>query len=111
LQQIIKSDEIWIHNHELESKRQGMFWRHSGFPPKKKFKTQQSVDNIMFAVFWDTRGPILWHYTEKGSTINSVSYCEMLGNELKSTIRTKRREFLIKGLPCSMPVLDPPQLD
>jgi hypothetical protein len=40
---------------------------------KKKFKTQSSAAKVMLTVFWDSKGPILEDYPEKGCTINSAS--------------------------------------
>ena len=48
----------------------------------------------MLAIFWDVNGPILVHFQEKGQTVTSARYSDMLVNELKPAIRSKRR-----GLP------------
>ena len=52
----------------------------------------------MLTVLWDSRGPILEHYQERGSTINSVRYSEMLIDRLKPEIGSKRRGQLSKGV-------------
>ena len=49
-------------------------------------------------IFWDSQGVILEHYVERGTTVNSVRYSEMLSTELKPTIRTKRRGLLSSGV-------------
>jgi len=46
--------------------------------------------------FWDSKGPILEDYLEKGSTINSARYSDLLANNLKPVVRTKRRGLLSK---------------
>lgn len=51
----------------------------------------------MMTVFWDMKGPLLIHYTPKGQTVNSDSYCELL-RDLKPKIKTKRRGKLSKGV-------------
>jgi hypothetical protein len=68
-----------------------MEWKHPGSPTKKKFKTQSSAGKVMLTVFWDSKGPIREDYLEKGCTINSTSYSDLLANNLKPAIRTKRR--------------------
>lgn len=95
---IITGDETWIHHYEPESKRQSMEWKHPNSPSKKKFKTQPSVGKLMLTVFWDSQGPVLEHYQERGTTINSVRYSEMLTAKLKPAIRSKRRGLLSKGV-------------
>ena len=52
----------------------------------------------MFRVFWDSQGPVLEHYQEKDTIINSVRYSEMLTDMLKPAIRSKRRGLLSKGV-------------
>ena len=98
LDRIVTGDETWIHYYEPESKRQSMEWKHPNSPCKKKFKTQPSAGKLMLTVFWDSQGPLLEHYHERGTTINSVRYSEMLTAKLKPAIRSKRRGLLSKGV-------------
>ena len=52
----------------------------------------------MLTIFWDSQGPIVEHYQDKGSKINSTCYSKMLIDRLKSEIRSKRRRQLLKGI-------------
>jgi len=52
----------------------------------------------MLTVFWDSRGPILETYQERGTTVTSATYCDMLQRELKPAIRYKRRGKLSKEI-------------
>ena len=52
----------------------------------------------MFAVFWDSQGPILKTYQEHGTTVTSAMYCDMLQRELKPAIHSKRRGKLSKEI-------------
>ena len=47
-------------------------------------------------LFWDSKGPILEDYLEKGRTINSARYSDMLANNLKPAVHTKRQGLLSK---------------
>ena len=98
LDRIITGDKTWVHHYELESKQQSMEWKHPQSPCKKKFKTQPSTGKLMLTVFWDSQGPVLEHYQERGTTINSAWYSEMLIDKLKLAIRSKCRELLSKGV-------------
>ena len=64
-----------------ESKHRSMEWKHPGSPVKKKFKSQLSARKVMLTIFWDSQGVILEHYLERGTTVNSVGYSEMLSTE------------------------------
>ena len=63
---------------------------------QQKFKTQASAGKVMLTIFLDVSGPILVHFQEKGQTVNSAQYSDMLVNKLKPVIRSKRRGLLSK---------------
>ena len=86
LHRIITGDETWVHHYEPESKRQSMDWKHPQSPCKKKFKTQPSKEKLMLTEFWDSQGPVLEYYQERGTRINSAWYSEMLTDRLKLAI-------------------------
>jgi hypothetical protein len=50
----------------------------------------------MLTIFWDVNSPILVHLKEKGQTVTSAWYSDMLVNELKPVIWSKRQELLSK---------------
>jgi len=50
----------------------------------------------MLTIFWDVNGPILVHFQEKSQNVTSARYSDMLVNELKPAIRSKRRGLLSK---------------
>jgi hypothetical protein len=58
-----------------------MEWKHPVLPVNKKSpKHKPSTGQAMVTVPWDSQVPILEHYQERGTTINSVGYTEMLQN-------------------------------
>jgi hypothetical protein len=73
-----------------------MQWKHPSSPANKKSKTQASAGKVMLTIFWDVNGLILVHFQEKGQTVTSARYSDMLVNELKPAIRSKRRGLLSK---------------
>jgi len=98
LNHIITGDETWVHHYEPETKWQSMQWKHTSSPSYKKFKSQPSAGKLLLTVFWESQGPILEHYMEKGVTVTSVNYCNMLRNELRPAVRSKRRGRLTQGV-------------
>jgi len=96
LHRIVTGDESWVYHYEPQSKRQSMQWKHPSSPANKKFKTQASAGKVVLTIFWDVDGPILVHFQEKGQTVTSARYSDMLVNELKPAIRSKRRGLLSK---------------
>jgi hypothetical protein len=63
---------------------------------QQKFKTQASTGKIMLTIFWDVNGPILVHFQEKGQTVTSARYSDMLVSRLKTVIRLECRGLLSK---------------
>ena len=94
LDQIVTGDETRVHHYCPKSKRQSLEWKHQYSPVKKKFMSQLSAGKAMLTIFWDSKGCILEHFLEIGSTINSARYFDLLANRLKPAIRTKRRGLL-----------------
>ena len=74
-----------------------MQWKHTSSLSSKKFNSQPSAGKLMLTVFWDSQEPILEHYMEKCVTVTSANYCNMLRNELRPTICSKRRGRLTHG--------------
>jgi histone-lysine N-methyltransferase SETMAR len=86
LHQIVTEDESWVYHYEQESKRQSMQWKHPVISGQQKiqytaFHWESHVD-----IFWDVNGPILVHFQEKGQTLISARYSDILVNELKPMI-------------------------
>jgi len=75
-----------------------MQWKHPSCPVAKKFKMQPSAGKLMLTVFWDSQGPILKTYQERGTTITSATYCDILQRELKPAIRSKRSGKMSKEI-------------
>jgi len=65
-------------------------------PANKIFKTQASAGKFMLTIIGEVNGPILAHFQEKGQTVTSAGYTDILVNESKSAIRSKRRGLLSK---------------
>lgn len=98
LDRIVTGDETWVHYHQPETKRASKEWRHSSSPKPKKIRTQRSAGKVMLTLFWDVNGVILEHYIDRGMTVNSTSYSNLLKNQLRPAIRSKRRGLLTSGV-------------
>ena len=90
-------DETWVHYYEPEIKAQSRQWVGAGSSRPKKFKTQASAGKVMATVFWIANGVIMLDFLPKRSTITGVYYANLL-DQLKTTIREKRRGKLSKGV-------------
>jgi len=74
--------------------------KHPSSPASKKFKTQASAGKVVLTIFLDVNGPILVHFQEKGQTVTSARYSDMLVNELKPAIRSNAADFYQREYCC-----------
>jgi hypothetical protein len=89
LQWIITGEENGVHHYQPEAKWKSMQWKYLS-SAAKKFKMQPSAGKLMLTIFWDSQGPVLETYLERGTTVTSATYCDVLQGELKPAIRSKR---------------------
>ncbi|GFG33322.1 hypothetical protein Cfor_01807 [Coptotermes formosanus] len=64
---------------------------------KESSKRNEQRENDVHC-FWDYQKPILEHYQEKGTTVNSARFCEMMCDRLRPAIRRKRQELVLRGV-------------
>ena len=98
LGRIVTGYETWVHYQQPETKKSSKEWHHTPSPKPKKFRTQPSAGKVMLTLFWDERGVILKHYMSRGNTMTSATYADLLKNDLRPTINSKRRGRLNTGV-------------
>jgi hypothetical protein len=76
----VTGDETWVHHCDPEYKRHYTENCHKVSPVPKKYKTKASAGKIMLTVFLHSEGVVLNYLLEKGATVNSENYIEMLKN-------------------------------
>ena len=97
LLRLVTVDEIWAHYYEPENKAQIRQRVGPRFPRPRKFKTQPPAGKVMATVFRDAEGVLCWTFFTKRSTKTGVYYANLL-DQLRTTIREKRRGKLSKGV-------------
>lgn len=85
----ITMGETWIYHHDPKLKQEQLQWTEAGCSAPKQVKHTRSARKVMALVFWDAKGILLIDYLEKGKTINSEYYCNLL-DQLDEKIREKR---------------------
>ena len=69
----------------------------SGRPVDVSKSFKKSLRKVMLTVFWDRNGPITISFLERGNTVNSENYCELL-TQVKKDIKNKRRGLQSRGV-------------
>lgn len=88
---LITVDETWIPFFLPESKEQSKQWCCVGEKPPLKAKTVPSAGKVMITTFWDCDGMIMIDYLPKGVNINSAYYSNLIKNDLRAALRSRRR--------------------
>lgn len=94
---LVTIDESWVHHYTLETNQQSKQWRSRRDKPTRKAMAVKSAGKVMFTSFWDSKGIILNDYLEKGRTINSVYYVELL-KKMKQAVVIKRPDLFEKKI-------------
>lgn len=97
LSRLVTGDETWIHHWDPETKLESKQWKHPSSPPPLKFRTQPSAGKVMATIFWDAKGILLIDYLPTKTTMNGQYYANLM-QELRKTIRQKRRGMLTRGV-------------
>jgi hypothetical protein len=89
---------VGVHRYQPKTKWKSMQWKHPSSPVAKKFKMQPSEGRLMLNIFWDSQEPVLETYLERGKTVTSATYCDILQRGLKPAILSKRGVGLSEGV-------------
>ena len=65
---------------------------------KKEVQNASNCRKTYAYSFWESQGPLMEHYRERGSTVKNVRCIELLCNKLKPAIRSKGRGLLSDGV-------------
>ncbi|KAJ4432060.1 hypothetical protein ANN_20674 [Periplaneta americana] len=84
---IVTVDGTWCKHYKPQSKRHGMKWKHDTSPRPKKFRNFTTAGNVMLMLFFDSEGPLLCHFKERGESVTSARYFEILRTELRHVKR------------------------
>ncbi len=95
LSRVVTGDESWVHYVTPETKNASKVWKRKNEPTPKKARLEKSAHKLMVTVFWDQHGILLVEFMDRGTTINSERYCEIL-DKLRKAIKNKRPGLLTR---------------
>jgi hypothetical protein len=78
VRRFITMDETWIHHYTPESKQQSKQWTETACSAPKKTRSVPSAGKVTASVFWVAEGILFIDYLEKGKTITSEYYSNLL---------------------------------
>lgn len=92
LSRIITGDESWVYGYDIETKVQSSQWVSQTSPRPKKARQVRSNVKVMLTVFFYAKGVVHYEYLPEGSTVNQITYIEVL-KRLRDAVRRKRPEL------------------
>jgi len=92
----ITVDETWTHHFSPETKEQSKQWTEAGGNAPKMAKQFNRLVRSWQRFFWDYKGILLIDCLQKGKTINSEYYCNLL-DQLNLKIREKQPDIQKKN--------------
>jgi histone-lysine N-methyltransferase SETMAR len=93
----LTGDESWVYHYEAKSKGQSLQWKHPSSPANKYSRHRLPLGKS----FWPSFGMSVAYIGAlpgKGSNLTSARYSDMLVNEMKTAVRSKRRGLLSKSV-------------
>ncbi|KAJ4426261.1 hypothetical protein ANN_27073 [Periplaneta americana] len=67
-------------------------------PKPKKFRNFTTAGKVILMLFFDSEGPLLCHFMERGESVTSTRYSEILRTELRRAVKNKRPGRLREGV-------------
>ena len=98
LEEIVKGDETWIYHFQPDSKGKNKVWVSSvGDRPviARRYKTS---NRMLYAMFYDSKGPVLQIPVPKGSSVTGKFYRESFLTQLVDFYQKRRPRTGVRGI-------------
>jgi Transposase. len=80
----ITSDETWIFQYDVQTKRQSMHWKIPASPRMKKARMSKSKFKAMLIIFFDISGIVMTEWVPEGQTEPNLLF-ESFGNTARES--------------------------
>ncbi len=77
---IVTGDETWWHHFDPLLKQESATWKLPGQAWKTKVRQQRSPNKVMLTAFFNSEGMLCQNFAVLNSTVNSVTYQDVLRN-------------------------------
>ena len=98
LEEIVTGDETWIYNFQPDSKAKNKVWVSSeGYRPVIARRCETS-NRMLYAIFFDSKGPVLQIPIPKGSSVTGKFYRESVLTQLVDFYQKRRPRTGVRGI-------------
>ena len=94
LEEIVTGDETWIYHFQPNSKAKNKVWVSSEGDRPVIARRSKTSNRMLYAIFFDSKGPVLYIPVPKGSSVTGEFYRESVFLNLLISIRNTDRALV-----------------
>ena len=98
LQEIVTGDETWIYYFQPDSKAKNKVWVSSEGDRPVIVRRCKTSNRMLYAIFFDSKGPVLQIPVPKGSSVTGKFYRESVLNQLVDFYQKRRLCTSVRGI-------------
>ena len=98
LEEIVTSDETWIYHFQPNSKAKNKVWISSEGDRPVIVRRCKTSNRMLYATFFDSKGPVLQISVPKGSSVNGKFYRESVLTQLVDFYQKRRLRTSVPGI-------------
>ena len=98
LEEIVTGNETWIYHFQLDSKAKNKVWVSSEGDRPVIVRSCKTSNHILYAIFFDSKGPVLHIPVRKTSSVTGKFYRESVLTELVDFYQKRRPRTGVRGI-------------
>ena len=98
LEEIVAGDETWIYHFQPDSKAKSKFWVSSEGDRPVIARRCKTSNRMLYAIFFDSKGPVLQIPVPKGSSVTGKFYRESVLTQLVDFCQKRRPRTGVRGI-------------
>ena len=98
MEEIVTGDETWIYHFQPDSKAKNKFWVSSECNRPVIAGHRKTSNRMLYAIFFDSKGPVLLIPVPKGSSVTGKFYRESVLTQLVDFYQKRRLRTSIRGI-------------
>ena len=98
MEEIVTDDETWIYNFQPDSKAKNKVWVSSEGNRPVIARSCKTSNCMLYAIFFDSKGPVLQIPVPKGSSVTGRFYIESVLAQLVDFYQKRRPRTAVRGI-------------
>ena len=98
LEEIVQAEEIWIYHFQPDSKARNKVWVSSEGDRPVIVRRCKTSNRMLYAIFFDSKGPVLQIPVPKGSSVTGKFYRESVFTQLVDFYQKRRTHTGVRGI-------------